>query len=107
MPTKRERGAMKILKVENGCGYFLMPGQSEWKAIDKIDKEELLGLLDAFLENEVELDEPDESALTNQAHLIIYRSIFEKLNTLADNKSKFRDESERMYLDEIRKYSQS
>lgn len=103
----QERGDMKILKIEKGCGYFLRPGSEEWKAIDKIDKDELLGLLNAFLDNDVELDEPDESALTNQAHLIIYRSIFEKLSTLADNKSKFRDESERMYLDEIRKYSQS
>ena len=103
---KKERGDMKILKIENGCGYFLRLGKEEWKAIDEIDKDELFSLLNVFLDHDVEMVEPDESALTNQAHLIIYRSIFEKLNTLADNKSKFRDESERMYLDEIRKYSQ-
>ena len=37
---KKERGDMKILKIENGCGYFLRLGKEEWKAIDEIDKDD-------------------------------------------------------------------
>lgn len=103
---RNERGDMKILKIENGCGYFSSKGDAEWQAVDKIGKDDLLSLLDTFLDNEVEMDEPDTEKLTNQAHFIIYESIYGKLLTLSDNKQKFRDESERLYLAEIRKYSQ-
>ncbi|MEP2506343.1 MAG: hypothetical protein ABJH85_16560 [Paracoccaceae bacterium] len=72
--------------------------------IDQIDKTELLSLLEFFLENEVEMDQIDADNLQNQAHLIIYRSILDKFEALEQNKSKFKDQSDRLYLDEIREY---
>ncbi len=98
---------MKVLKIENGQGKFQIPGKTEWRPISEIDKEGLMTLLNCFLENDVEMDEVDEEKLTNQAHLIIYKSIYEKLHILLENKKKFKDESERLYLDEMRKYSTS
>ncbi|MFS4439625.1 hypothetical protein ACMA5I_15565 [Paracoccaceae bacterium GXU_MW_L88] len=72
--------------------------------IDQIDKAELLSLLEFFLENDAEMDKIDGENLQNQAQLIIYRSIFEKFEVLDRNKSKFRDESDRLYLEELQKY---
>jgi len=94
---------MKILKIENGNGYFF-DHNDEWQTIDTIDKNGLLSLLNRFLEEGVEMDPIEDDNLQNQAQLIVYKSIHEKFRTLQDNKSKFRDESERLYLDEINKY---
>lgn len=98
---------MKILKIENGNGFFFSSKDKKWRPIDTIDKDGLMLLLNSFLENEVEMDLMDDVNLSNQAHRIIYKSIFEKLSTLTENKRKFTDESERMYLDEMRKYSKA
>lgn len=98
---------MKILKIESGCGYYLKPQPSEWEAIDKIDRSGLMILLDTLIEHDVEMDVMDDDNLSNQAHRIIYKSISEKLNMLLINKSKFKDESQRLYFEEIQKYSTS
>ncbi|PVB59525.1 hypothetical protein DCO57_21840 [Labrenzia sp. 011] len=65
----------------------------------------MLKLLDLYLENDVEMDSPDEQSLSNQAHAIIYRGIFDKLSQLVEEKSRFKDESETLYLDEMKKYA--
>lgn len=96
---------MKILKIENGKGYFLAPNKSDWMQIDQIDKTSILSLVDAVLAENATIDAYEEETLANQAHQIIYKSISEKLNSLSENKSKFVDESQRLYLEEIKKYS--
>jgi len=96
---------MKILKIENGCGLYLKPLLNEWETIDKIDRSGLMTLLDTLIEKEVEMDVMDDENLSNQAHRIIYKSISEKLSMLLVNKSKFKDESQRLYFEEIQKYS--
>ena len=100
-------GAMKILKIENNNGYFRTSDIDDWKMIDEIDKDRLMKLLDRFLDSDVEMDNVDEKGLSNQAQQIVYKSIFGKLSLLKENKSKFKDESDRMYLSAIQKYSQS
>ena len=95
---------MKIFKIENGTAQFWSVKQQKNLPIDQIDKAELLSLLEFFLENDAEMDKIDGENLQNQAQLIIYRSIFEKFEVLARNKSKFRDESDRLYLEELQKY---
>ncbi|MEP1930032.1 MAG: hypothetical protein ABJI96_11925 [Paracoccaceae bacterium] len=95
---------MKILRIENGTAQFWSVRQQKNLPIDQIDKTELLSLLEFFLENEVEMDQIDADNLQNQAHLIIYRSILDKFEALEQNKSKFKDQSDRLYLDEIREY---
>ncbi|MCV6577170.1 MAG: hypothetical protein OIF58_15710 [Cohaesibacter sp.] len=96
---------MKILKIENEQGYFVTTNDGGWQSIDKIDKNGLLVLLDLFLADEVEIDSPDDHTISNQAHQIIYRGIFEKLSQLSSEKSRFKDESERLYLEEMKRYS--
>lgn len=96
---------MKILKIERGSGYFWASKSMEWRKIDEIDKNELLTILDLFLDDDVEMDIPDENNLHNEVHKIIYSHIFQKLNSLTERKSSFRDDSERLYFDEINKYS--
>lgn len=97
--------AMKILKIEDSKGYFRTSAEAEWKEIDTIDKGGLMALLDTFLESDAEMDSPDENEIRNPAQQIVYRSIFEKLSNLSENKKKFKDESDRKYLKEMKKYS--
>jgi len=97
---------MKILRIENGSGQYRANGDSEWKSIDKIVKDDLITLLDTFLNSDIEMDNFDNEKLSNQAHQIIYKSIFEKLSSLEENKDKFKDEADRTYLASIDKYSE-
>lgn len=97
--------AMKILKIDNNKGYFRTSDTEKWMAIDEIDKDKLMELLNLFLEKEVEMDSLDEKTLSNQAHSIIYKSIHDKFKTLENNKSKFKDEAGRTYLSAMQKYS--
>jgi hypothetical protein len=97
--------AMKILKIDDNKGFYRVSAESEWAEIDSINKEDLMALLDAFLESDVEMDSPDDEELQNQAQRIIYKSIFEKLSNLLEDKNKFKDESDRKYQKEIKKYS--
>lgn len=98
---------MKILGIEGGKGCFRLAEDSEWQPIDAIDKNALLKLLDLFLGEDVEMDSPEDLIIRNQAHSIIYRNIYEKLDSLTDDKKRFKDESDRLYLDEVRNYSVS
>ncbi len=97
---------MKILKIENGKGYFNSI-EDNWELIDKIDKDSLMKLLDKFIKFEIELDEYNPEKISHQAHQIIYKSIYDKFKSLQGNKSKFKDESDRTYLSAIQKYQQS
>jgi len=94
---------MKVLKIENNQGLFLMK-EGSYETVDKIDKTILLRLVNLALEDGFEIDDYDEGELKNQAHQIIYKSISEKLNDLHQKRNQFHDESERLYLDEYEKY---
>ena len=94
---------MKILKIESNLGYYL-DDQGAFITIDKITKDDLLRLVGLTLSKEVEFDEFDDGAVKNQAHQILYKSIFEKLSGLRDRKQEFTDESERLYLQDYEKY---
>ncbi|WP_266030553.1 hypothetical protein [Brucella intermedia] len=96
---------MKILKIEEGCGHFWVQGSEEWRKIDEIDKDGLLSLLDLFLDGDVQMDAPDEGNLHNEVHRIVYTHIYQKLSSLSESKSSFKDDSERLYFDEINKYA--
>jgi hypothetical protein len=62
---------MKLLKINENAGQFLK-ADGTYEAIDKIDKEDLLRLVDRTLEDdEFEVDEYNEQAVKNQAHQVI------------------------------------
>ena len=94
---------MKLLKIEDNQGYFLAEDHT-YAPLDRIKKEDLLTLVNLTLTEEVEFDDYDDEAIKNQAHQILYRSIYEKLCGLRDRKEAFTDESERLYLQEYEKY---
>jgi hypothetical protein len=94
---------MKLLKIEGNQGLYLAES-GDYNPIDKITKEDLLRLVNLTLQQDVGFDEYDENAVKNQAHQIVYRSVFEKLRSLRDRKQEFIDESERLYLKEYEKY---
>src|SRR3989338_10178658 len=94
---------MKLLSIENNLGLYL--GETDqYKPVDKITKEDLLRLVNLTLREDVEFDVYDENAIKNQAHQIVYKSVFEKLRGLRDRKKEFIDESERLYLKEYERY---
>lgn len=94
---------MKILKIEDSQGFFLK-GNGEYSPLDQITKDDLLRLVDLTLTDEVIFDEFNDERVKNQAHQIIYKSIFEKLSGLKERKDEFRDESNRLYLQEYERY---
>lgn len=105
---KEEKQFMKYLKIEADKGYFLRPKDAttqEWTEIDKINKDDLLYLLNNALTSEFEMDVFDESKMANKAHQIIYKNVQEKFSGLVSMKSKFKDESEGFYKEAVEKYS--
>lgn len=94
---------MKLLQIEGNLGYY-RDDQGEFATVDKITKEDLLRLVNLTLDEEVEFDEYNDEDLKNQAHQIVYKSIFEKLRGLRERRQEFIDESERLYLQEYERY---
>src|SRR6185312_38014 len=95
---------MKLLRISENAGQFLA-ANGEYSPIDKISKDDLLRLVDHTLDkDDVELDEYDDRAIKNQAHQVIYKSIFRKLTDLRKRRQEFTDESARLFLDQYEKY---
>jgi hypothetical protein len=100
----KEGEYMKVLKVDDGKGLFLN-GKNEYVQIDEIGKDDLMLLVNMTLNEEITMDEFSAENIKNQAHQIIYKSIYEKIKALNENKNGFKDESDRKYLDAIKRYS--
>jgi hypothetical protein len=95
---------MKLLKIEGDQGLF-RGKDGKNLPIDKISKEDLLRLVDHTLdEEEIELDEYDETLIKNQAHQIIYKHVHAKLRELRERRQGFIDEAARLYLEDYQKY---
>jgi len=98
---------MIYLKIENNKGYFLR-GEGEeaatWHSIDLITKEDLYFLLKKAVSDNFEMVVYDEQTLSNKAHQIIYKNLYEKFIDLVDNKTRFKDESDNLYKAALDKY---
>ncbi len=95
---------MKLLRIHEHAGQFLK-ADGTYESIDKIDKDDLLRLVDTTLDSEeFQVDAFDEHAVKNQAHQVIYKSIAQKLVDLRKRREGFIDESARLYLAEYEKY---
>jgi hypothetical protein len=94
---------MKLLKIEEPVGQFLTK-YGTYDTIDKITKEDLLRITESVLENSGELELYDEEKIKNQAHQVVYKSIYSNLKALENRRQEFIDESERLYLDDYKKY---
>ncbi len=94
---------MKLLKIDSNCGHFLTESGS-YEAIDKITKDDLLRMVNIILVGDAVFDEYDEDLIKNQAHQVVYKSLYDNLLSLQRRKAEFIDESERMYLDDYKRY---
>ncbi|MFT4802475.1 MAG: hypothetical protein ACI93N_002253 [Flavobacteriaceae bacterium] len=98
---------MKYLKIDNNQGFFIKDKtQTEnWTEIDKIEKDDLLKLLDYIIEDDdFEMDIYNVEILGNKAHQIIYESIYEKLNGFLTNRDGFKDQTGNIYREALEKY---
>ena len=94
---------MKLLKIDNQRGYYRAEDGS-YHEIDQITKEALLWILERVLDGSGELEEYEENLLSNQAHQVVYKSIYNNLKTLEDRRQEFIDESERLFLEDYKRY---
>lgn len=71
---------MKVLKVENNHGYFIL-GDTQNEIID-INKDNIFKLLNIIFENDdIVLDEiTDKNQILNEAEKIVYAGIYEYFN---------------------------
>lgn len=98
-----EGEVMKLLKIESNQGFFL-GDDGTYIPVDKLTKEHLLRMVNLTLSEEVEFDEYDVEKIPNQAHQIIYKSVYDKFSELSGRKSEFVDQSERLFLQDYEKY---
>jgi hypothetical protein len=96
---------MKILKIDDGKGYFLK--ENSFCEIDQITKDDILHYVDLIIGGEeLEYDEYDENKLHNEAHKIIYGNLLDKIIDLKNHKDQLTDSIDQMYKTEIEKYSE-
>jgi len=97
---------MKFLKIENNKGYYIKDKATptEFTEIDKIEKNDLMNLLNYAIEEEFEMDPYVVEKIQHKAHQIIYKHLFGKFQTLLHNKDRFKDESEIIYKEALEKY---
>lgn len=95
---------MKYLKIEDNKAFYCCDENQNWQEIDKINREDLLNLLNKAIETEFEMDEYTAELIGNKAHQIIYKNIFQKFTELLKNKNRFKDESSTLYKNAIEKY---
>lgn len=93
----------KYLKIEKGKGFYW--NGKEYKEIDRINKEDLLKLLDTAEAKTFKMEPYDESKLQNKAHQIIYQNIHSKFKQFLENKEQFKTEVDNLFKEAIRKYS--
>lgn len=94
---------MKLLRIDGNSGQFLADDQT-FHGIDKITKEALLWIMERVLDGSGELEEYDEERIKNQAHQVVYKSVYGNLKALEDRRKEFVDEAERLYLEDYKRY---
>lgn len=99
-----KRKHMIYLKINNNKGHYRVDDSENWIELDKLGKEHLLKLLDFAVTTEFEMEEYDESLLSNPAHNIIYKNLYVKFRDLLTNKTRFQDTAEAMYKAASEKY---
>ncbi len=94
---------MKHLKIEDQKAFFTR-GEN-WMVVTDMNKEDLLNLAHAAIEEEdFETDKYDEALLPNPAHKIIYQQINSQLTDLHNRRTKFQEETRNIYKDAYNKY---
>ncbi|MCK5027104.1 MAG: hypothetical protein KAS07_01670 [Candidatus Pacebacteria bacterium] len=93
---------MKYLEIKDNKGYY-WNGEGVVE-IDKINKDDLLKLINHAEEDEFEMDAYNEEQLQNKAHQIIYQSIYTKLNDFLVDAEQFNRKVDALYTDAVGEY---
>lgn len=97
---------MNYTKIENSSVYFRLNEDMDWKPISEIQGDDLILILEkALIEDEFELAEYNNELIKNEAHNIIYKSIYEKIDEIRHDRENILDENLQRYIDVIEKYS--
>ena len=97
---------MKYFKIENRIGYFYSEKEERHVEIDRISKEDIIKILQAATNVEVEfdIDETTDDGLNNPAHQIIYAHLTDKFKEILEKREQFYEESKLYYKDALDKY---
>ena len=102
---KAEAKPIKILKIEDGKGYFYSFNAMMHMEIDKIDRDALFLLTEYIINNTtIEMDNYVDESINNNAQKIVYKNIYEKLSELFCNRNVIITEIENKYQTVIDKY---
>lgn len=99
---------MNYSKIEKGKVLFRLEENEDWKDISNIEGLDLIELIGKSVsEEDFEMQEYDESLIQNEAHKIIYYSIYQKIKDIQNDRDSIIDANNQRYKDIIEKYSNS
>jgi hypothetical protein len=96
---------MKILRIDNRKGQFSING-TDFVDIDKINKEQMLSMLDLLLQNDCDMDPYLDGSIPNEAQQIIYKAIYEKFLSIKNDKETLLNFKEDTFKEAIEKYNE-
>ncbi|MBS5966677.1 MAG: hypothetical protein KIA06_04305 [Finegoldia magna] len=97
---------MNYTKIKNSNVYFRLSGSDNWKPISDLTGDDLIKLIEKCIdEDDFNLEEFDDTLIENEAHKIIYKSIYQKINDIHLERDNIIDENTQRYNDIIEKYS--
>lgn len=98
---------MNYTKIKNKNVFFRLSSSDGWKLISDITGDDLIKLIEKCIdEDDFELVEFDDTLIQNEAHKIIYKSIYQKINDIHLERDNIIDENTQRYNDIIEKYSE-
>ena len=98
---------MKILKIENGQGFFYSFSGKLFKEIDLLDKESLFAMVDYVLKNKDADVEPFiENKINKKAQIIVYKEVSSKLLELISKRDEIINGVEMKYAKALEKYAE-
>lgn len=99
---------MNYLKIDNNQVWFRTDKTIEtYKAIDEVNKEDILNLVKLIIEEDnFEMAEYNSEIIGNTAHNIIYKNIYEKLNALKHNRTEIIEEANSEFSAAFNKYKE-
>ncbi len=98
---------MKILKIENKCGFiaFELNADFKYKKIEDTTKEDILAILDYAIENDIELDKmAEENELVNPVQKTIYLSLYNEFSSFLNDKDEIIKEVDAHFKEAENKY---
>lgn len=100
---------MNYLKINKNQVWFRTDQTAEsYKGINEINKEDILKLVKLIIEDdEFEMEEYNDEKIGNTAHNIIYKNIYEKLNTLKQNRTEIIEEANSDFSAAFNKYREN